>query len=96
MKSRQETLLKSVRERFEAVKTHNLQILSVDPHLKDGGVFVQFKCKTPDSKEVALKSIEESLKKQAMGGIATWSGTQRPNVWLVKGSPWREVCNHLV
>ncbi|KAJ3787851.1 exonuclease [Lentinula aff. detonsa] len=92
VESRKNTLLTSLKERFKNVKTHDLQILSVDSHLKDGGVFVHFKYKSPGEEEQALKSIEESLRKEARdnGGIATWLGSRIPNIWLVRGSPWTE------
>ncbi|KAJ4488366.1 exonuclease [Lentinula aciculospora] len=90
--SRKDTILSSLKERFNGVKAHDLQILSLDPHPKDGGVFVRFKYKAPNKEEQALKSVEESLRKEARdnGGIATWLGLRTPNVWLVKGTPWTE------
>ncbi|KIK63729.1 hypothetical protein GYMLUDRAFT_40790 [Collybiopsis luxurians FD-317 M1] len=93
VQSRKETLLTNLQERFSAVKTHGMVITSVDPHPKDGGVFVQFKYRaSTQEEETALKNIQESLQTQLkeQGGVATWSGTRTPNVWLVRGSPWRE------
>lgn len=65
----------------------------MEPHPKDGGVFVKFKYKASGAEEPALNVIEESLRQEARmnGGIATWLGPRTPNVWLVKGSPWTEV-----
>ncbi|KAF9070419.1 RNA12 protein-domain-containing protein [Rhodocollybia butyracea] len=92
VKPYQDTLLTNLKERFSAVKTHSLQIISLDPHFKDGGVFVRFKYTSPQSEDVALKNIEESMRNEAManGGITTWLGTRKANVWRVKGSPWNE------
>ncbi|KAJ3728841.1 RNA12 protein-domain-containing protein [Lentinula raphanica] len=89
---RKNILLTNLKERFNNVNTHDLRILSVDPHFKDGGAFIHFKYKTREEEEQALKNIEESLKKEARnhGGITTWMGSRTPNVWLVKGSPWTE------
>ncbi|KAH7877865.1 exonuclease [Lentinula edodes] len=87
-----DTLLTNLQKKLSNVKTHDLRILSVDPHLKDGGVFVKFKYKASGAEEPALNVIEESLRQEARmnGGIATWLGPRTPNVWLVKGSPWTE------
>ncbi|KAJ4464625.1 exonuclease [Lentinula edodes] len=87
-----DTLLTNLQKKLSNVKTHDLRILSVDPHPKDGGVFVKFKYKASGAEEPALNVIEESLRQEARmnGGIATWLGPRTPNVWLVKGSPWTE------
>ncbi|KAF8831619.1 hypothetical protein HHX47_DHR1000799 [Lentinula edodes] len=91
-----DTLLTNLQKKLSNVKTHDLRILSVDPHLKDGGVFVKFKYKASGAEEPALNVIEESLRQEARmnGGIATWLGPRTPNVWLVKGSPWTEDVLH--
>ncbi|KAJ3864348.1 exonuclease [Lentinula novae-zelandiae] len=87
-----DTLLTNLQKKLSNVKTHDLRILSVEPHPKDGGVFVKFKYKASGAEEPALNVIEESLRQEARmnGGIATWLGPRTPNVWLVKGSPWTE------
>ncbi|KAJ3815708.1 RNA12 protein-domain-containing protein [Lentinula aff. lateritia] len=87
-----DTLLTNLQKKLSNVKTHDLRILSVDPHPKDGGVFVKFKYRASGAEEPALNVIEESLRQEARmnGGIATWLGPRTPNVWLVKGSPWTE------
>ncbi|KAF5391771.1 hypothetical protein D9757_001714 [Collybiopsis confluens] len=80
--SQQESLVNNLKERFSTVTTHDMQVTNVDPHLKDGGVFVHFKYKaTTQDDEIALKNIEESLKTRLKerGGITTWVGTRTPS-----------------
>ena len=79
-------------ELLTSVKTHNFRSLSVEPHVKDGGVFVRFTYRE-DGSPTALDDIIQDLRSQVSkrGGIPSWHGFPRGNVWLVKGRPWREV-----
>jgi hypothetical protein len=77
---------------LSAVKTHNFEIISFEPHQKDGGVFIRFRFNA-DSPDSALTTIENDLREEAHkhGGLPSWMGFNRGNVWLVRGHPWREV-----
>ena len=75
------------------MKTHGFEVVELEPHIKDGGVFVHFKYNAGEQGE-ALETIEKSVREEAekQGGIPSWTGlTKRGDVWLVKGTPWREV-----
>lgn len=89
---REETLLGELKARLETIKAHGFDIVALEPYQKDGGVFVRFKYSAGDPSE-ALKSIEAQLRQEACkhGGLPSWNGLGRGNVWLVKGSPWKEV-----
>ena len=89
---REETLLNSLEALLSSVKTHGFKILALEPHRKDGGVFVKFQYSAAHSDE-ALVTIENDLKNQVAkgGGAPSWTGFKAGNVWLVKGTPWREV-----
>ncbi|KAF4578617.1 mitochondrial escape protein 2 [Pleurotus pulmonarius] len=125
---RQDTLLAELKAKLSRVQAHKFTILELEPHLKDGGVFVHFKYALPDSGEEDLTSTEDSedphpidstssttsrsgdqtpqerrvlhelerlLNEEAdnAGGLPSWNGIWRGNVWLVQGSPWREDMN---
>jgi len=67
--------------------------------IKDGGAFVKFKymepAKVQDSDEpLETPSLEAEIQKQVhdLGGVETWTGRKAGDVWLVRGKPWREVC----
>jgi hypothetical protein len=72
---------------------HNFEIVSLEPHHKDGGVFARFKYSASDPVS-ALDAIQKSLREAVAkhGGIPSWIEFARGNVWLVRGTPWREVC----
>ncbi len=90
---REEGLVQSLRDRLSSVNAHGFRITSLEPHPKDGGVFVRFAYKA-DS-ENALETIEQELKRkvQDRGGLPSWLGMSSGNVWMVKGIPWNEVRN---
>lgn len=78
---------------LKSVKTHSFELVELEPHIKDGGVFVRFKYSAGEPGE-ALETIEKSVREEAekRGGIPSWTGlASRGDVWLVKGTPWREV-----
>ena len=89
---REEGLLARIHGHLSAVNTHNFEVISLEPHYKDGGVFVKFKYNAEDHKS-ALSAIENDLRRhiETHGGLPSWLGLARGSVWLVKGNPWREV-----
>ncbi|KAH9952207.1 RNA12 protein-domain-containing protein [Amylocystis lapponica] len=88
---REETLLAEIQHVLSTVKTHDFHVLSLEPHVKDGGVFVQFRY-SADDQTPALDAIMQDLKGKTaeQGGMPSWLGLSRGNVWLVKGKPWHE------
>ncbi|KAL1746991.1 RNA12 protein-domain-containing protein [Schizophyllum fasciatum] len=87
---REEHILSDVRKTLSSVKDHDFEIISVEPYLKDGGAFIKFKYA---GDETALPSIERALKDftHKSGGLQTWIGLRRADVWLVKAKqPWLE------
>jgi hypothetical protein len=91
---REEALLDRLSSLLSSVRTHNFETVSLEPHQKDGGVFVRFKYETAGDSLPALGVIQKSVREAAAkhGGIPSWIEWSRGNVWLVRGSPWREVC----
>ncbi|KAH7889953.1 RNA12 protein-domain-containing protein [Phlebopus sp. FC_14] len=91
---REETLLETLETRLSAMKTHDFNVLSLEPYQKDGGVFVKFSYSATDPHN-ALERIENDLKEEANkhGGMPSWAGPGVGSVWLVKGRPWREDMN---
>ncbi|KAF9452822.1 hypothetical protein P691DRAFT_771933 [Macrolepiota fuliginosa MF-IS2] len=87
---RSPTLLSDLQDRLNQLTTRNFRVLSIEPQTKDGGVFVKFSYipaqdDTPESLEQALQDqINED------GSLPSWVGLYKSNVWLVKGTPWRE------
>ncbi|RPD65868.1 exonuclease [Lentinus tigrinus ALCF2SS1-7] len=92
--AREDTLLERLRTLLSTVNTHGFKLVSLEPHMKDGGVFVKFRYSASDT-ESALDSIVEDIRKQvhSRGGVPSWCGLPSGEVWLVKGSPWREDLN---
>ncbi|KAG6833499.1 hypothetical protein H0H87_006071 [Tephrocybe sp. NHM501043] len=88
---REESLLDALKCRLEYVRAHGFKIVSLEPHKKDGGVFVRFAYTASDS-EVALKTIEHELSEVTTthGGVPSWLGLSKGKVWMVRGTPWRE------
>ncbi|KAI5900140.1 uncharacterized protein SCHCODRAFT_02607113 [Schizophyllum commune H4-8] len=87
---REEHILNNVRTTLSTVKDHDFEILSVVPYQKDGGAFIKFKYA---GDEAALPTIEQALKDSTRksGGLQTWIGLRRADVWLVKAKqPWLE------
>ena len=79
------------------VKAHGFHVLSLEPQIKDGGVFVKFEYSAGEQ-ESALDTIVQELRKtsSAQGGMPSWWGLHTGDVWLVKGRPWKEACNILL
>ncbi|KAF8163083.1 RNA12 protein-domain-containing protein [Crassisporium funariophilum] len=94
---RQEHLLSSLQTRLEALSSvHNFHPIELQPQRKDGGVFVRFSYNTdpelvgdPDKQ---LSAIESALREENAkhGALPSWVGLGGGNIWLVKGSPWKE------
>ncbi|THV08025.1 hypothetical protein K435DRAFT_825312 [Dendrothele bispora CBS 962.96] len=87
---RAEPLLTSLKQSLSAVKEQNFQVLSLDPHPKDGGVFVRFEYDS-DSEE-ALRRIREAIEKQLTNNaqVTSWWSRRLNKVWTVRGNPWPE------
>lgn len=90
---REDTLLDRLHKLLSDVKVQDFRLLSIEPHAKDGGVFVRFQYKTSGEDNASLNAILQELKQAATmhGGIPSWIGIPTGSIWLVKGRPWREV-----
>lgn len=90
---RQEHVIESLRSKLSTVDLANFEVLSVEPHVKDGGVFVRFKYPQLDGQPESADLIQEKLREhvEKHGGIPSWAGMSKGNIWVVKGEPWREV-----
>ncbi|THH15607.1 hypothetical protein EW146_g4901 [Bondarzewia mesenterica] len=88
---RQEALLDKIKQILSSVHTHGFTLLSIQPYVKDGGIFVRFEYSGPEDQQV-LSRIEHDIRDcvHKNGGIPSSAGLRRGDVWLVKGSPWRE------
>ncbi|KAH9180374.1 RNA12 protein-domain-containing protein [Lactarius sanguifluus] len=93
-KLRQESLLDSIKNLISTVHTHGFNPISVEPHVKDGGVFVLFEY-TPSQSEDVLSTIQSDLRNHihSEGGVPSSAGIRRGNIWVVQGQPWREDMN---
>lgn len=93
---RQEQLLSELKHLLSDAQTHNFRPLSLSPQVKDGGVFVKFEYSGPDGEvESTLRRVEEDLRQHVRknGGVPNSLGVwKKGSVWVVRGSPWREVC----
>ncbi|PPQ78179.1 hypothetical protein CVT25_015512 [Psilocybe cyanescens] len=94
---RQDTLLNTLESRLHNLSSvHDFKPLEIQPHRKDGGVFVRFSYSTSDLEEgkewPALQAaLSEEVEKQ--GGLPTWAGVRTGTLWVVRGSPWKEDMN---
>jgi hypothetical protein len=91
-KLRQEHLIDTLSEHISKVHTHGFNPISIEPHEKDGGIFVLFEY-TPSQSEDVLQAIQLDLRNhfQSRGGVPSSAGIRRGNIWVVRGQPWREV-----
>jgi len=89
---RQERLLDTLSRLISQVHAHGFKPISIEPLVKDGGVFVHFEY-IPSQSEDVLSSIQLDLRTyiQSKGGIPSSAGLRRGNIWIVQGQPWREV-----
>lgn len=90
---REETLLERLHKILDSVKAQDFHVVSLEPHPKDGGVFVKFQYRNQDGSDAALNAILQELKESTAkhGGIPSWIGLPTGSAWLVKGKPWKEV-----
>jgi hypothetical protein len=89
---RQERLLDTLSQLITQVDTHGFKPISVEPLVKDGGVFILFEY-APSHSEDVLSNIQSDLRNhiQSQGGVPSSTGLRRGNIWIVQGQPWREV-----
>ena len=89
---RREHLLDTLSELISQVHTHGFKPISIEPLVKDGGVFVHFEY-TPSQSQDVLSNIQSDLRShvQSQGGVPSSTGLRRGNIWIVQGQPWREV-----
>lgn len=71
----------------------NFTLVSLEPQLKEGGLFVRYRYQDFNDDGTAVQTIEEQLRTSLadQGGIPSWANLGRSEVWAVKGNPWREV-----
>jgi hypothetical protein len=95
---REDTLLSRLSELLNTVKTHEFRVLSLEPHPKDGGVFVKFNYTNTDGSDSSFNAILRDIKNVSVkhGGIPSWIGWPRGDAWVIKGKPWKEVCKNAV
>ncbi|KAH9997539.1 exonuclease [Russula vinacea] len=91
---RREHLLDTLSELISQVHTHGFKPISIEPLVKDGGVFVHFEYTLSQSQDV-LSNIQSDLRShvQSQGGVPSSTGLRRGNIWIVQGQPWREDMN---
>ncbi|KAN0124028.1 RNA12 domain containing protein [Russula decolorans] len=91
---RQERLLDSLSQLITQVDTHGFKPISMEPLVKDGGVFVLFEY-TPSQSEDVLSNIQSDLRNhiQSQGGVPSSAGLCRGDIWIVQGQTWREDMN---
>jgi hypothetical protein len=89
---RQERLLDTLSQLVTQVHTHGFKPISIEPLVKDGGVFILFEY-APSQSEDVLSNIQSDLRNhiQSQGGVPSSAGLRRGNIWIVQGQPWREV-----
>lgn len=90
---RQDHLTEAIRSMLSTVDVPNFTLVSLEPQLKEGGLFVRYRYQDFDDAETAAKTIEEQLRATLadQGGIPSWASLGRSEVWAVRGVPWREV-----
>jgi hypothetical protein len=91
-KLRQEHLLDTFSEYISEVHTHGFNPISIEPHVKDGGIFVLFEYIPSESKDI-LQDIQADLRThfKSKGGVPSSTGIRRGNIWVIRRQPWREV-----
>ncbi|KIY67682.1 exonuclease [Cylindrobasidium torrendii FP15055 ss-10] len=88
----QDSLVQKVESTLSAYKSHGFKVESIEPHQKDGGVFVKFSYVA--SEQVDAQTIERELQQALQRkSMPTWLGTPGGRPWLVKGGPWIEDMN---
>ncbi|KAF7322646.1 hypothetical protein HMN09_00043200 [Mycena chlorophos] len=90
---KQPATIEALRNHLSAVKKHNFAVAEMEPHIKDGGIFVTFEYTAQPGvdSEVALKEIEAEVNDfDKYGALPSLLRGHKPNAWLVKGEPWIE------
>ncbi|KAI0048209.1 exonuclease [Auriscalpium vulgare] len=88
---RQEAVLQDISSILQDAQNDDFLPVSVEPHVKDGGVFVRFH-HAPDADLNALL-VRLRAHVRSKGGVPSSAGLRRGDIWLVQGSPWREDMN---
>ncbi|KAI0340659.1 hypothetical protein BDW22DRAFT_1360083 [Trametopsis cervina] len=93
---RQDTLLSRLSTVLGSVPAQGFRVVSLEPQMKDGGVFVKFRYDDPNGSDASVNAILQSIREAASkhGGIPSWAGISTGSAWVVKGVPWREDMNH--
>ncbi|KAI0085448.1 exonuclease [Irpex rosettiformis] len=95
--AREDTLLTKLSDILSHVKAQGFRVVSVEPHPKDGGVFVKFNYTRQDGSDSSLNAILRDIKETSAkrGGLPSWMpGWSHGDAWVVKGNPWKEDMNH--
>lgn len=87
---------KSVVDRLNGVlnniKARGFECVSVEPRVKDGGVFVKFRYNAEEDGDPLSDIVDEVQKvNRNKGGLPSWIGIAPVNAYVVRGQPWREV-----
>ncbi|KDR81387.1 hypothetical protein GALMADRAFT_58608 [Galerina marginata CBS 339.88] len=95
---RQDDLLTTLQGRLEELSSvYDFKPLELQPQRKDGGLFVRFSYNPPSDVEpdkhwsVLQSALSEEVAKK--GALPTWLGLGSGNIWVVRGSPWKEDMN---
>ena len=96
---REEHLLSVLQDRLQRLSSvYNFKPLKLEPQRKDGGVFVRFSYALPPAEQVTdevdcFPILQQALNKEVekLGGLPTWLGFGSGGLWIVRGSPWKEV-----
>ena len=91
---RQEDLLTDLQSHFDRLSSvHNFCPIEFQIQCKDGGVFVRFSYAPEDEQPSRIESsLREELAKH--GPLPSWLGLGHGTIWLVKGTPWKEVITY--
>jgi hypothetical protein len=91
-------LLNVLQTRLEQLSpVYDFKPLELQPQRKDGGVFVRFSYSPPNSPDrdnwsALQRALGEEIRKH--GPLPTWLGVGSGELWVVRGSPWKEVSLH--
>ena len=90
---RQDHLTEAIRSMLSTSGVPNFTLISLEPQLKEGGIFVRYRYQDFNDEGTAPNAVEEQLRTSLadQGGIPSWANLDRSDVWAVKGIPWREV-----
>jgi hypothetical protein len=87
----EEALLAALETRLSRVKARNFRVLSVESHIKDGGVFVKFSYDAENG-PASLQDVQKELDELNKERLPSWPGSRGlGKIWMVQGTPWIEV-----